>query len=83
MDFRTYLFRRLLLMVPTFLGITLLNFGFIQLAPGGPVESYIAKVRYAGGAGGSGGAGGGLGSSAGGGAASAGQSTVTKEVIVR
>jgi microcin C transport system permease protein len=49
MDFRLYLARRLLLMIPTFFGITIINFGFIQLAPGGPVESYLAKMRYAGG----------------------------------
>jgi len=77
MDFGTYLFRRLLLMIPTFLGITVLNFGFIQLAPGGPVESYISKIRYSGGMGGSEGAEAGAGTGAGGGA----QSTVTKDVI--
>lgn len=58
MNFRTYLFRRLLLVIPTFFGITILNFGIIQVAPGGPVETYIAKVRFAGG-----GEGGGRGSS--------------------
>lgn len=53
-----YLLRRLLLMVPTFLGITLICFFVIQLAPGGPIESYISKIKFAGGGGdGSGGSG--------------------------
>ena len=52
-----YLLRRLLLMIPTFLGITLLSFVVIQAAPGGRIESYLAKARFAGGAGGDGGAG--------------------------
>ena len=51
MNFRTYLARRLLLMIPTFLGITLVNFSFVQLAPGGPIESYVAKIRFSGGGG--------------------------------
>ena len=46
-----YILRRLLLMIPTFLGITLISFIVIQAAPGGPIEAYIAKVRYAGGGG--------------------------------
>lgn len=77
MDFRIYLMRRLLLMIPTFLGITIINFGFIQLAPGGPVEAYISKIRYSSGASAEGG-GGGSGSDAGGGG---GKATVTQEVI--
>lgn len=52
-----YLIRRLMLMVPTFLGITLICFFVIQLAPGGPIESYISKIKFAGG-GGDGGSGG-------------------------
>lgn len=78
MDFRIYLMRRLLLMIPTFLGITIINFGFIQLAPGGPVEAYISKIRYSSGASAEGG-GGGSGSDAGGGGG--GKATVTQEVI--
>lgn len=46
-----YLMRRLLLLIPTFLGITLVSFIVIQAAPGGPIESYIAKVKFAGGGG--------------------------------
>lgn len=40
-----YLLRRLLLIFPTLLGIMLLNFAIIQLAPGGPIERIIAQVQ--------------------------------------
>lgn len=40
-----YLLRRLLLMIPTLLGIMLLNFIIVQAAPGGPVEQAIAKME--------------------------------------
>lgn len=39
-----YILRRLLLMVPTLLGILLINFAIIQAAPGGPVEQMVAKL---------------------------------------
>jgi microcin C transport system permease protein len=39
-----YLVRRLLLMIPTLLGIMVINFGIVQLAPGGPIEQIIAEV---------------------------------------
>lgn len=42
-----YIARRLLLMVPTLLGILLLTFGVIQFAPGGPVERVIAQISGA------------------------------------
>ena len=35
---KTYIFKRLLLLVPTLIGITLITFAIIQLAPGSPVE---------------------------------------------
>lgn len=41
----SYLLRRLLLIVPTLLGILVLNFVIIQAAPGGPVEQMIAKLE--------------------------------------
>lgn len=41
----TYIFRRLLLIVPTLFGILLINFIIIQAAPGGPVEQMIAKLE--------------------------------------
>lgn len=41
----SYLIRRLLLIIPTLLGIMVINFIIIQAAPGGPVEQMIAKIR--------------------------------------
>lgn len=40
-----YLLKRLALIIPTLLGIMLVNFIVIQLAPGGPVEQMIAKLQ--------------------------------------
>jgi microcin C transport system permease protein len=39
-----YIIRRLLLIIPTLLGIMVINFVVIQLAPGGPVEQAIAQL---------------------------------------
>jgi microcin C transport system permease protein len=39
-----YIIRRLALMVPTLLGIMIINFVIVQAAPGGPVEQLIAQV---------------------------------------
>ena len=39
-----YLVKRLLLMIPTLLGIMLISFTIIQFAPGGPVERVIAQL---------------------------------------
>ena len=44
-----YLIRRLLLFIPTLFGITLICFLIINLAPGGPIERQIAKLRFGGG----------------------------------
>lgn len=44
-----YIARRLLLMIPTILGIMLLSFTVIQFAPGGPVEQVIAQITGQGG----------------------------------
>ncbi|MDO8644464.1 MAG: ABC transporter permease [bacterium] len=43
-----YLFKRLLLILPTFLGITVITFFIIQLAPGSPIS---AKIQQMGGGG--------------------------------
>jgi microcin C transport system permease protein len=43
-----YILRRLLLIVPTLLGIMVLNFVIIQSAPGGPVEQLIQQLREGG-----------------------------------
>ena len=40
-----YLLRRLLLLVPTLLGIIAINFAIVQFAPGGPVEQAVAEAR--------------------------------------
>lgn len=40
-----YIIRRLLLVIPTLLGIMTINFFVIQAAPGGPVEQFIAKLE--------------------------------------
>lgn len=39
----SYIFRRLLLVIPTFFAIIAINFFIIQLAPGGPVDQYVAN----------------------------------------
>lgn len=41
----SYILRRLLLMVPTLLGISIVCFVLFQFVPGGPVEEIIAKVQ--------------------------------------
>ncbi|MGI4840131.1 MAG: microcin C ABC transporter permease YejB [Janthinobacterium lividum] len=40
-----YILRRLLLIIPTLLGIIIINFVIIQAAPGGPVEQAIARIE--------------------------------------
>ena len=41
----SYVIRRLLLMIPTLLGIMLINFLIVQVAPGGPVDRAIAQIQ--------------------------------------
>ena len=40
-----YILRRLLLIIPTLLGIMLINFTLAQFVPGGPVEQAIARAQ--------------------------------------
>jgi len=40
-----YFIKRILLVIPTFIGITVLCFGLIQFVPGGPVEQAIMNMR--------------------------------------
>ena len=40
-----YIARRVLLMIPTILGIMLVSFMIVQFAPGGPVERIIAQLQ--------------------------------------
>jgi len=49
MDRLDYFFRRLLLMIPTFIGITFFSFGLCQFVPGGPIEQVIMQMRGVGG----------------------------------
>lgn len=39
-----YILRRLLLLIPTLLGILFINFLIVQAAPGGPVETLVAQM---------------------------------------
>lgn len=41
----SYILRRLLLVIPTLLAIVTINFFIIQIAPGGPVDQFIAKMQ--------------------------------------
>lgn len=41
-----YLFKRLLLMIPTLLGVVTLTFLVIQFVPGGPVEQMMTELRH-------------------------------------
>ena len=44
-DMGGYLLRRLALILPTLLGILLINFAIVQAAPGGPVDQAIARLQ--------------------------------------
>jgi microcin C transport system permease protein len=68
-----YILKRLLIMIPTLLGITIVVFGIINLAPGSPVEQKLQQLRFSNGDGG--------GSSSSTGAAKSSQSVVSKEVL--
>jgi len=41
---RSYILRRLLLIIPTLFGIMLINFAVVQFVPGGPVEQLISQI---------------------------------------
>ena len=40
-----YTIRRLLLMIPTLLGILLVTFVVVQFVPGGPIERVMSQVE--------------------------------------
>lgn len=40
-----YIFKRLLLMIPTLFGVLLITFLVIQFVPGGPVEQLVAQIK--------------------------------------
>jgi len=41
----SYTLKRLMLLVPTLLGIMLVSFVIVQFVPGGPVERMIAELQ--------------------------------------
>ena len=43
-----YVLRRLLLVLPTLLGIMIINFVLVQFVPGGPIEQIIAEIEGSG-----------------------------------
>ena len=45
----SYILRRLLLIIPTLIGIMTINFVIVQVAPGGPVDQFIARMQGHGG----------------------------------
>ncbi len=45
MERTDYFIRRLLLVIPTFIGITIVCFLMVQLVPGGPVEQMMQRMR--------------------------------------
>lgn len=40
-----YILRRLLLIIPTLIGIMVINFALVQFVPGGPIEQVIAQMQ--------------------------------------
>jgi microcin C transport system permease protein len=46
-----YFFRRLLILIPTLLGVTVIVFAIINMAPGGPIEQRLQQMRFGGGVG--------------------------------
>ncbi len=40
-----YILRRLLLIIPTLLGIMIINFSLVQFVPGGPIEQILAQIE--------------------------------------
>ena len=40
-----YILKRLLLIIPTLLGVLLLTFVVIQFVPGGPVEQLVSQLQ--------------------------------------
>ncbi|MDW5444354.1 microcin C ABC transporter permease YejB [Polaromonas sp. SM01] len=50
----SYVLKRLLLFIPTLLGVLLVTFLVIQFVPGGPVEQYLAEAKTSGRGGGGG-----------------------------
>ena len=43
-----YILRRVLLVIPTLIGIMIINFSLVQFVPGGPIEQIIARMEGSG-----------------------------------
>lgn len=43
-----YIFRRLVALIPTLIGITVIAFAIINLAPGSPIEQKLQQIRFGG-----------------------------------
>lgn len=46
-----YFFRRILILIPTLLGVTVVVFAIINMAPGGPIDQKLHEMRFGGGGG--------------------------------
>jgi microcin C transport system permease protein len=44
-----YFLRRLAILIPTLIGVTIVVFAIINMAPGGPIEQRIQQIRFGGG----------------------------------
>ena len=51
MNLWAYIAKRLLLMLPTLLGVIAITFAVIQFVPGGPVEQMLSELKGQAGAG--------------------------------
>ncbi|MBY0413122.1 MAG: ABC transporter permease subunit [Bdellovibrionales bacterium] len=67
----TYILKRLLIMIPTLLGVTLVTFVIINLAPGSPIEQRIQQMKF-----------GGMGQEGGGGGKSSDKSSAVSEEVI-
>lgn len=47
-----YILKRLLIMIPTLIGVTVITFAIVNLAPGSPIEQKIQQMKFAGAEGG-------------------------------
>jgi len=43
-----YFLKRLMILIPTLLGVTIVVFGIVNLAPGSPIEQKLQQLRFAG-----------------------------------
>jgi microcin C transport system permease protein len=47
-----YFFRRILILIPTLMGVTIVVFAIINMAPGGPIDQKLHEMRFGSGGGG-------------------------------